>query len=178
MQEATKENFEMIKEKLKQIKEGKLSAEKNIKNFIDKINKENKKINAVLHLNTNAIQEAREIDKKIKEGRAGKLAGIGFIVKSNINVKDLICNCASKTLENYKGSYNATVIDKLTKEDAIVIGMANMDEFACGSSGESSAYGVTKNPKCPDRIPGGSSSGSSASCFGRARSSQWRWPHR
>ncbi len=150
----------MIREKLKQIKSGKLTAEQNIKNFINKIKKENPKINAVLHLNEKAISEARAVDKKSKKG---KLAGIGFIVKSNINVKGLICNCASKTLKNYISTYNATVIDKLLAEDAIVLGMANMDEFACGSSGENSAFGLTKNPKALDRIPGGSSSGPAAS---------------
>lgn len=154
----------MITKKLNLIKSGKLSAEKNIKGFLDKIKKENPKINAVLHLNPNAISQAKEIDKKIKSGgKIGKLAGLGFIVKSNINVLGLICNCASKTLENYKATYNATVIEKLLSEDAIVLGMANMDEFAAGASGESSAFGKTLNPKCPDRIAGGSSSGSAAS---------------
>jgi len=153
----------MLSGKLKKIKDKKLSAEENIKYFLDKIKKENPKINAILHINENAIEQAKEIDKKIKQGKAGKLAGLGVIIKSNINVKDLICNCASKTLENYKATYNATVIDKLLSQDAIILGMANMDEFACGGSGENSAFGVTKNPKCLDRIPGGSSSGSAAS---------------
>jgi len=152
----------MILQKLKLIKEGKLSAEANVKAFLDKIKKEDGKINSVLHINENAISQAREIDKKMKNGKAGKLAGLGFIVKSNINVKGLICNCASKTLEDYYATYNASVISKLLAEDAIVLGMANMDEFACGASGETSAFGVTKNPKCLDRIPGGSSSGSAA----------------
>ena len=153
----------MIIQKLKLIHEGKLSAEENIRNFIEKIKKENPEINAVLHLNEKAIIQAREIDKKIKSGNSGKLAGLGVIVKSNINVKGLICNCASKTLENYIATYNAFVIDKLLKEDAIILGMANMDEFALGSSGENSAFGPTKNPRCLDRIPGGTSSGSAAS---------------
>ena len=103
----------MICEKLKQIKEGKLTAEQNIKNFLEKIRKENPKINAVLHINENAIEQAKAIDNKIKKGKAGRLAGIGFLVKSNINVKGLITNCASKTLENYKATYSATVIEKL-----------------------------------------------------------------
>ncbi|MDP2925017.1 MAG: amidase family protein [Nanoarchaeota archaeon] len=153
----------MIKEKLKLIKERKLTAEQNIKRFLEKIKKENPRINAVLHINEFAISQACEVDKKIKSGKAGKLAGLGFIVKSNINVLGLITNCASKTLENYKAVYNATVIDRLLKEDAIILGMANMDEFACGASGETSAFGFTRNPKCLDRIPGGSSSGSAAS---------------
>jgi len=153
----------MIKEKLQLIKSGKLTAEKNIRDFIIKIKKENPKINAILHLNENAIEEAKDIDKKIKSGKAGKLVGLGVVIKSNINVNGLIANCASKTLEDYKSTYNATVIDKLLKEGVVILGMANMDEFACGSSGESSAFGSTKNPSALDRIPGGSSSGSAAS---------------
>ena len=154
----------MIIEKLNLIKSGKLTCEKNIKNFLDKIKKDNPNINAVLSLNPDALTQAKDVDKKIKSGKkVGKLAGIGFIVKSNINVQGMIVNCASKTLENYKGTYNATVINKLLFEDAIIIGMANQDEFACGSSGETSAFGITRNPHAFDRIPGGSSSGSAAS---------------
>ena len=153
----------MIKQKLEMIRKGELTAEQNIMGFITKIRKDNPQINAVLRLNEKAVDEAKEIDKKIKKGKAGRLAGFGVIVKSNINVNGVICNCASKTLENYRATYNATVIDKLIKEDAIIIGMANMDEFACGSSGESSAFGITRNPNAMDRIPGGSSSGSAAS---------------
>src|SRR3989344_3427749 len=152
----------MFAQKIQLIKNGKLKSEENIKNFIHKIRNENKKYNIVLHLNEQAVDEAKIIDKKIKQGKAGKLAGLGFLVKSNINVKGMICNCASKTLENYKSGFNATVIKKLKNEDAIVLGMVNMDEFACGSSGETSAFGVTKNPRAPSRIPGGSSSGSAA----------------
>jgi aspartyl-tRNA(Asn)/glutamyl-tRNA(Gln) amidotransferase subunit A len=153
----------MITQKLEQIKSEKLSSEQNIKNYINKINKENAQINAVLHINPNAIEEAKEIDKKLKSGKAGKLAGLGFIVKSNINVKGLIANCASRTLENYNSTFDATVIKKLKEQDAIVLGMANMDEFAAGASGETSAFGPCKNPIATDKIPGGSSSGSAAS---------------
>ena len=104
----------MILQKVKDIKTGRLTAEENIKNFIDKIKKENKEMNIVLHLNDNSVQEAKEIDLRIKKGeKLGKLAGLGVLIKSNINVKGLICNCASKVLENYKSGYDATVIKKL-----------------------------------------------------------------
>jgi len=156
-----------IREKLIEIKNKELSAEENIRNFISEIRKRNHELKIVLHLNENAVNEAKEIDVKIKKGKAGKLAGIGVIVKSNINVKGLVANCASETLENYRCTYNATVIDKLIAEDAIIIGMANMDEFACGSSGETSAFGVCRNPAALDRVPGGSSSGSAAAVAAR-----------
>lgn len=152
-----------LKEKIKAIKSGKLTAEQNVKNLLNKIKKENKKINAILHINKNAIKEAKAIDKKIKKGKAGKLAGLTFAVKSNINVKGLIANAGSRTLENYISTYDATVIKKIKAEDGIIIGMANCDEFASGASGETSAFGVTQNPKAPGLIPGGSSSGSVAS---------------
>ena len=132
----------MLKQKIKDISEGKIKVVDNIRNFINKINKENKDYNIVLHVNNNAITDAKVIDDKIKSGKkVGKLAGTGFLVKSNINVKGMICNCASKTLENYRAGYNASVINNLISEDAIVLGMVNMDEFACGGSGETSAFG-------------------------------------
>jgi len=159
-------------EKLKLIKTGKLSAEQNIKSFLEKIEKDDKKgkkINAFIQLNPNALLEAKEVDNKLKKGKpTGKLAGLAIAIKSNINVRGLNASCASKTLENYKAGYDASVIEKIKKEDGIIIGMTNMDEFACGSSGETSAFGITKNPASLDRIPGGSSSGSAASvsaCF-------------
>ncbi len=140
-------------------KEKPMKVENKVKAYLEKIKREDKKINAFLHLNDNVISEAREIDKKAKKGR---LYGYVFGIKSNINVKGMICNCASKTLENYKAPYDATVIEKIRKEDGIIIGMCNMDEFAAGSSGENSAFGATENPTAFGRIPGGSSSGSAA----------------
>jgi len=134
-------------------------AEEKVRAYLEKIKKENPKINAVLHINENAIKEAAQIDKKPKKGR---LYGYIFGIKSNINVKGLVCNCASKTLENYKATYDATVIKKIKAEDGVIIGMLNCDEFACGSSGETSAFGPCQNPNAPGLIPGGSSSGSAA----------------
>src|SRR3989344_2598490 len=137
-------------DKVEQIKSGKLSAEKNIKDFLEKIKKENPKINAVLSINENALSEAKAIDNKInllkkgfqnneiKQKKVGKLAGLGFIIKSNICVKGLETNCASKTLEGWIAPYDATVISKIKAEDGIILGMANMDEFASGGSGETS----------------------------------------
>ena len=151
----------MIKEKLANIKSGKLSAKKNIENFL-KLIKENKKINAFIYVNKYAVKQAEAVDKKIKQGKAGRLAGLAIAVKSNINVIDMPITCASKTLENYYGTFDSDVIKKIKQEDGIIIGMANMDEFASGISGESSYFGRTINPACSERVPGGSSSGSAA----------------
>ncbi len=129
---------------------------------IEKNNKKGKKINAILQVNPRVLKEAEIVEKKIKEGKAGKLAGKVITVKSNINVKGLNASCASLTLKNYTCPYDATVIKKIREEDGLIIGMANMDEFACGSSGETSAFGATRNPISLDKIPGGSSSGSAA----------------
>jgi len=129
------------------------------KAYLDKIKRGNGKLNIFLHINENALEEAREIDKKAKKG---KLYGYVFAVKSNINVSGMIVNCASKTLENYKSGYDATAISKIKEEDGLIIGMTNMDEFACGGSGENSAFGCCENPAAPGRVPGGSSSGSAA----------------
>ena len=121
---------------------------------IEKNNKEGKKINAILQVNPDALEEAKK--------SRGKLAGKVIAIKANINVKGLNASCASKTLENYKCPYDATVIKKIKDEGGVIIGITNCDEFACGSSGETSAFGATKNPASLDRIPGGSSSGSAA----------------
>ena len=134
-------------------------VEEKVKRYLEKIKKENEKINAVLHINDDVLKEAREIDAKKKKGR---LYGYVFGVKSNINVKGQIVNCASKTLENYRAGYDASVIRRIKDEDGVIIGMLNMDEFAAGSSGESSAFGVCQNPAAFGKIPGGSSSGSAA----------------
>ena len=151
-------------EKLNSIKNGELTAKENVENFLKVIEEKNDSINAFLELNKeNALKKAEAIDEKIANGEeVGNLAGLVFAIKANINVEDLIISAASKTLENYLGSYNATVVDEILAEDGIIIGITNMDEFAAGSSTETSYYGPTQNPNALGRIPGGSSGGSAA----------------
>lgn len=138
------------------------TAEEKVSAYLDRIEKKNKEINSFIEINKNALDDAREVDKKIKSRKAGKLAGLVIGVKSNINVTGMRATCASKTLENYIAPYDATVTERIRAEDGVIIGMTNMDEFACGSSGETSYFGETKNPAAIERIPGGSSSGSAA----------------
>ena len=144
------------------IKNHEITALDNLEMFCKNIKKNNDIYNAFLEVDTNsALECAEDIDSRINNGEnVGKLAGIVVGVKSNINVADFHITAASKTLENYLGSYDATVIKRIKKEDGIIIGMTNMDEFAAGSSTETSYFGHTENPAAMGRIPGGSSGGS------------------
>ena len=124
-----------------------------------------KEINALLSLcKESALKTAKEIDEKRKNGeKLGVLAGIPIVLKDNINYINTKTTCASKFLENWVSPFTATCAQKLIDAGAVIIGKANMDEFAMGSSTENSAFGVTKNPCNIAYVPGGSSGGSAAS---------------
>lgn len=131
---------------------------------LDKIKKENDEIFAFLHIAQDlAISQAKAVDEKIKNGeQIGMLEGIPMAVKDNIMVQDLPCTSGSKILQNYIAPYDATVIEKIKGQGAVILGKTNMDEFAMGSSTETSAFGPTRNPRDLRRVPGGSSGGSAA----------------
>lgn len=149
--------YDQIREKLLS---GELTCESIVKRYLEKI-KEFKRLNAFLSVfEEKAIQRAVEIDEKVKNGRVGRLAGMVIAIKDNICVKDEKCTCASRILENFVSIYNATAIERLLNEDAILIGKTNLDEFAMGSSTENSYFGPTLNPYDEERVPGGSSGGS------------------
>lgn len=142
---------------------GKTSLQDIVEHYIETIESKNDAVNAIVSLDKEkAREQARHIQKKIKDGSAGKLAG------SVVAVKDLICEkgkkttCSSNILQNFESVYNATVIEKLSSEDVLFLGRANMDEFAMGSSTENSIYGPSKNPHNTDYVTGGSSGGSAA----------------
>ena len=151
-------------EKLNSIQNKEMTAKENVENFIKVIDEKNEELNIFLEVNKeSALKQAEAIDEKIANGeKVGFLSGLVFGIKANINVEDYIISAASKTLDNYFGSYNATVIDKILAQDGIILGITNMDEFAAGSSTETSCFGPTQNPAAPGRIPGGSSGGSAA----------------
>ena len=147
---------------LAEIKEGKTTAVQVVKESLSKIKELNPKINAFLEVfEEEALKKAAEIDNKPLDKR-GRLAGLPIALKDNILYKGHKASCASKMLENFVAPYNASVVEKLLKEDAIIIGRTNMDEFAMGSSNENSAFGPVKNPHDLTRVPGGSSGGSAA----------------
>ncbi len=148
-------------EKVEQIKNGELSLEENVKYFLNRI-EEKKELNAFNFVFDDCLNEAKQIEAKIKNGTAGKLAGMVIAVKDVLAIKDKPLTCSSKILDNFQSLYTATAIQKLIDEDAIIIGKTNCDEFAMGSSNENSYFGAVKNPVNTEYVPGGSSGGSAA----------------
>lgn len=156
-------NFK-IKEIHQSLKKKEFSALELCQNYLNKIKKEDKKIQSFLNLSEDlAISQAKEVDKIIaKEQEIPILAGIPCAIKDNMLVEGIKCTAGSKILENYIAPYDATVVKKLKKEKAIILGKTNLDEFAMGSSTENSAFFTTKNPHNLERVAGGSSGGSTA----------------
>lgn len=132
--------------------------------YLNRIKKIDPKINSYITVcEEEALEMAKRAQKKIDEKKASILTGIPLSIKDNICTKGIITTCASRMLENFNPPYNATVVTKLMSEDAVILGKVNMDEFAMGSSTQSSFFKKTKNPYDLNRVPGGSSGGSAAS---------------
>ena len=154
--------YKNFSQKLSQIKDGKLSLVENVNYFLNRI-QVNKHLNAYNFVfSEEAVNNAKVIERKIKNGNHGKLAGMVIAIKDVLSVKDKPNTCSSKILKDFTAIYNATAIQKLLIEDAIIIGKTNCDEFAMGSSNENSAFGNVLNPVDNKRVPGGSSGGSAA----------------
>ena len=151
-------------EYVEEVKNGNMSAEDFVSATIDRIKNVDEKLHAFLQVNSKAVEQARQVDKKIKSGeKVGTCFGMPISIKDNICIKHSKTTCASKMLENFTAPYDATVISKLKEQDAIFVGKANLDEFAMGLTTEFSAYGPSRNPWNTDYVPGGSSGGSAVS---------------
>ncbi len=145
------------------IRFGELTSVEITKAFLEKIESENGKYNCFITIADDAVAQAEEADRLIAEGKlTRKLAGVPIAIKDNICTKGMKTTCASKMLGNFVPPYDATVIKKIKAEGMVIIGKTNMDEFAMGSTTETSFFGPTLNPWGENRVPGGSSGGSAA----------------
>ena len=162
------------------IKKHEVSVLDGVKEVFSKIEEKDGRIHAYLDTyKKEAYARAKEVEKGIEDGTyTSPLAGVPIAIKDNICVQGKPTTCASKILEGFVPQYQADVISRLEKAGMIIIGKTNMDEFAMGSTTETSAYGITRNPWNTEHVPGGSSGGSCAAvAAGEAYlSSHWKNP--
>lgn len=146
------------------LREKKISSVELTKDILSRIDNVDDKVNAYLNVEPEtSLKMAENADKMISSGTAdSRLVGIPIGIKDNISTKDIPTTCASKMLENYVPVFNATVVDRLKESGSVILGKLNMDEFAMGSSTETSYFKTTKNPFDLSCVPGGSSGGSAA----------------
>jgi aspartyl-tRNA(Asn)/glutamyl-tRNA(Gln) amidotransferase subunit A len=128
--------------------------------YLAEIENKNPELHAYLGVYDDVLAQAKKADEMFANGNATMLTGIPFAIKDNIFYEGKTVSGASKTLENYVATYDSTVVKKLKEAGAVILGRANMDEFAMGGSTENSAFGPSKNPHDTSRVPGGSSGGS------------------
>ena len=162
-----KNNMDIFKLTIKDIRAGLNNGDFKcvdlVKAYLENIKLKNESINALVRISDTALDEAREIDRRIADNEdVGVLGGVPIAIKDNILLEGKEATGGSQILEGHMSVYDATVVERLKKAGAIIIGQANMDEFAMGSSTETSHFGPTKNPWNESRVPGGSSGGSAA----------------
>jgi aspartyl-tRNA(Asn)/glutamyl-tRNA(Gln) amidotransferase subunit A len=159
----TTQNLFTIHEAHQLLKTRQISSVELTKIAIERIRRVEPNVKALVTITEDlALQQAEKADSLIADGNINPLTGIPGIIKDNMCTKGTKTTCSSKMLETFVPPYNATVIDKLNRAGMVMLGKANMDEFAMGSSTENSAFFTTHNPWDLDRVPGGSSGGSAA----------------
>jgi aspartyl-tRNA(Asn)/glutamyl-tRNA(Gln) amidotransferase subunit A len=152
-----------FKEIASAVQNKKISAKEVAQYFLQRASVHDKKFNSYVCMNENAIFDAEQVDLKISKGEpAGLLAGVPFGIKDMLCTKNIRTTAGSKILKNFIPPYDSTVVARLKKSGSIVLGKMNQDEFAMGSSNETSCFGPVKNPWDLARVPGGSSGGSAA----------------
>ena len=152
-----------IKEKLEGLTKYTFSSQELTKSYIERIKKLDSKLNSFITvLEENAIKKAKESDKRYKAGVALPLDGIPIAHKDIFCTEGVLTSCGSKMLSNFISPYSSTVAENFEESGTVLLGKTNMDEFAMGSSNETSYFGVVNNPWKKDFVPGGSSGGSAA----------------
>ena len=156
----------------KKIKSGEVTSPEAVKAALGQIKAMEPLLNSFVSIEEDrALKQAEDVQKRIQAGElTGPLAGVPVAVKDNICIEGMRTTCSSKILSNFIPAYTASAVEHLIKAGAVILGKTNMDEFAMGSTTETSAYGVTRNPWNPEHVPGGSSGGScaavaAAECF-------------
>ncbi len=146
------------------IRGGEVTAEECVLSVFERTRRLEERVHAFVTLiEEEGLKKTKEIDKKVSEGKPlGRLAGVAIAVKDAICAKGIRTTCSSRMLENFVPPYDAEVIERVKREDGVIIGKTNMDEFAMGSSTETSYFGPTHNPWDLSKVPGGSSGGSAA----------------
>jgi aspartyl-tRNA(Asn)/glutamyl-tRNA(Gln) amidotransferase subunit A len=142
---------------------GEVSSEEITRAYLERIERLNGKLNALVTVTAErALEQARAADQRRADGRAGPLTGVPMVHKDIFCTHGVKTSCGSRMLDNFISPYDATVVENLAAAGMVVLGKANMDEFAMGSSNETSFYGPVRNPWDRERVPGGSSGGSAA----------------
>ena len=150
-----------LTEQLNELKKGSFTSTELTQHYLDRISNFDEDINSFITVTADlALKQAKESDERYKSNKALPLDGIPIAHKDIFCTENILTTCGSKMLSNFKAPYSSTVVNNLSSDGVVVLGKTNMDEFAMGSSNETSYFGPVKNPWNKEYVPGGSSGGS------------------